>query len=90
MSEFGGSWKHQKNQTCTNSVKSLQNVEVGHHTEEEEEIVVVTWCFTPSQPLRLYQGDDDDDDDDDDEEEEEEWCRCSYKHADGTPDTRQV
>ena len=25
--------------------------------EEEEEEEEVTWCFTPSQPLRLYQGD---------------------------------
>ena len=63
MSEFGGLlWKHQNNPACTESVKSLQNVEVGHYTEEEE-IVVVTWCFTPSQPLRLYQGDEEEEED---------------------------
>ena len=33
----------------------------------------VTWCFTPSQPVRLYQGEE--------EEEEEE----SKKHATPTP-----
>ena len=38
-----------------------------------------TWCFTPSQPLRLYQGeedeadeaDDDDDDDGDDDKDDD-------------------
>ena len=53
MSEFGGLWIHQNNPACAESVKSLQNVEVRHYTEE---VVVVSWCFTPSQPVRLYQG----------------------------------
>ena len=34
MPEFGGLWKHQNNSACTDSVKSLQNVEAGHYTEE--------------------------------------------------------
>ena len=37
MSEFGGLRKHQNNPACTKSVNCLQNVEVGHSTEEEAE-----------------------------------------------------
>ena len=46
MSEFGGLWKHQNNPACTKSVKSLQNVEVGHYIGEEEEgILKQNLCF---------------------------------------------
>ena len=27
-----------------------------HRERERREMVVVTWCFMPSQPVRLYQG----------------------------------
>ena len=35
MSEVGGLQKHQNNPACTKHVKSLQNVEAGHCTEED-------------------------------------------------------
>ena len=35
MSEFGGLRKHQNNPACTKSVKSLHNVEAGHHEKDE-------------------------------------------------------
>ena len=35
MSEVGGLQKHQNNPACTKHVKSLQNVETGHCTEED-------------------------------------------------------
>ena len=41
ISEFGGLWKHQNNPACTQSVKSLQNVEVGHSTDVVVVVVVV-------------------------------------------------
>ena len=40
-SEFGGIWEQQNNPACTKSVKSLQNVEVGHYTNAEKEEVYV-------------------------------------------------
>ena len=36
MSEFGGLWKRQNNPASTKSVKSLQNVKVGHYPQEDE------------------------------------------------------
>ena len=53
-SEFGRLWKHPNNPACTESVR-VQNVEVGYYTEEEKK-EEVTWCFTPSQPVRLHKG----------------------------------
>ena len=71
MSEFGELWKHSNNPASTNSVKSLQNVKVGHYTEEEVE--------------EDEEEDDDDDDDDDDEEQEQEqedgYSRSSPKET---------
>ena len=37
MSGFGGLWKQQNNSACTKNVRSLQNAEVGHYTEDDEE-----------------------------------------------------
>lgn len=36
MSEFGGLWQHPNNPAWTKNAKSLQKIEVGHHTEAEE------------------------------------------------------
>ena len=45
--QSGGLWKHQNNSACTKSVKSLQNVDAGHYTDEEDEAGLVG-CLWPS------------------------------------------
>ena len=50
MSEFGGLWKHPNNPACAKSVKSLQNVEVGHCTKEENLVGYLLGFATKGKP----------------------------------------
>ena len=40
--------------------------------EEEQEQELVTWCFTPSRPLRLYQSEEEEQEQEEEEQEQEE------------------
>ena len=65
LSEFGWLWKHQNNQACTVKVSVCKVLKLA--TTQMKAFLIwpqditwhlwqVIWCFTPSQPLQLYQG----------------------------------
>ena len=61
LSEFGWLWKHQNNQACTVcKVLKLDTTQMKAFLVWPQDITwrlwQVIWCFTPSQPLWLYQG----------------------------------
>ena len=61
LSEFGWLWKHQNNQACTVcKVLKLDTTQMKAFLVWPQDITwrlwQVMWCFTPSQPLWLYQG----------------------------------